>query len=262
MNRLTGKSAVVTGGSVGIGKAIAERFAAEGAQVIVADVDEKAGAETVKGIVDAGGKASYANCDVSSGRDVKSMMDRAASQFGAIDVLVNNAGIMVSGSVVTTDEDVWNKVIDVNLNGVYLCSKYAIPHMRRPGGSIVNMASVAGLYGLREGAAYNASKGGVITLSKNMALDFAPQGIRVNCICPGATVTAQFEAGVSRTPNPALTKEKMTALRPIGRLAEAEEIAHVALFLASDEASYVVGSVLLVDGGMTAQFAGQARPGA
>lgn len=262
MIRLRGKTAIVTGGSMGIGAAVAKLFAAEGASVIIADVDRGAGEATEKEIRDSGGNAAFASCDVSNTESVRAMVDRALSLYSAIDLLVNNAGIMVAGTVVSTEEDVWDEVIAVNLKGVYLCSKFALPHIcKRQGGAVVNIASVAGLYGLREGAVYNASKGGVVALSKNMALDFAAKGVRVNCICPGATITAQFKGGIGRTPDPAATQEKMTLLRPIGRLAEADEVAEVALFLASDASRYMTGSVIVVDGGVTAQFAGQVRPG-
>jgi NAD(P)-dependent dehydrogenase (short-subunit alcohol dehydrogenase family) len=261
MTQLVGKSAIVTGGSVGIGRAIATLFAAEGARVTIADIDHQEGAATVRDIQAAGGTANYVACDVSRSVEVAAMVKNACSAFGPIHILVNNAGIMVSGSVVSTDEEIWDKVIAVNLKGVYLCSKYTLPHICKPGGVIVNIASVAGLYGLRDGAVYNASKGGVVALSKNMALDFAPQGVRINCICPGATVTAQFEQGIARTGDAETTRENMTRLRPIGRLAEAAEIAQVALFLASDASSYMAGSVVVVDGGVTAQFAGQVRVG-
>ncbi len=188
------------------------------------------------------------------------MVEIAAEE--GIDILVNNAGILRAGSVVSTSEADWDQVINVNLRSVYLCSKYALPHIaKRTDGAVVNIASVAGLDGLRDSAAYNASKGGVVLLTKSMALDFAAQGVRVNCICPGATVTPMYEQGIARTGDAEATRAKMTLLRPLGRLGEAIEVARVALFLASDASSYMTGAILTVDGGVTAQFAGQIRPG-
>jgi NAD(P)-dependent dehydrogenase (short-subunit alcohol dehydrogenase family) len=164
--------------------------------------------------------------------------------------------------VVSTSEQVWNQVMGVTLTGVFLCSKYAIPErLKRGGGPIVNVASVAGLAGLRDGASYNASKGGVVLLTKNMALDFADKGIRVNCVCPGATVTPMYEAGIALNPDPEAVRARMTALRPMQRLGNPDEIARAVLFLASSASSYITGDVLVVDGGVMAQFPGQIRPG-
>ena len=261
MTSLLGRSAIVTGGGMGLGRAIACLFAAEGARITIADIDATAGEATARAIVESGGEARFIACDVASTDSVQDLVETAAAE--GIDILVNNAGILRAGSVVSTSEADWDQVINVNLKSVYLCSKYALPHIAaRSGGAVVNIASVAGLDGLRESAAYNASKGGVVLLTKSMALDFAAQNVRVNCICPGATVTPMYEQGIARTGDPEATRAKMTLLRPLGRLGEAEEVARVALFLASDASSYMTGAILTVDGGVTAQFAGQIRPGA
>ena len=263
MTSLMGRRAIVTGGAMGLGRAIAGLFAAEGARVTLADIDAAAGESAVRDIVESGGEARFVPCDVADADSVRAMVETALEAFGEIDILVNNAGIHATGSVVSTDEADWDRIIGVNLKGVYLCSKYALPHIAgRPGAPVVNIASVAGLDGLRDGAADNASKGGVVLLTKNMALDFAAQGVRVNCICPGATVTPMYEQGIASSDDPEATRAKITLLRPLGRLGEADEVARVALFLASDASSYMTGSVLAVDGGVTAQFAGQLRPGA
>ncbi len=262
MPQLSAKTAIVTGAGLGIGKAIALLFAQQGAHVVVADADSRAGAATTQEILDLRGKAAFIACDVSNAEQVRKLVEQTVEIFGGLDILVNNAGISCTGTVVSTSEEVWNQVIGVNLTGVYLCSKYAIPALlERGGGTIVNIASVAGLAGLREGAAYNASKGGVVLLTKNMALDFADKGIRVNCVCPGATLTPMYEAGIARSPDPEAIRAKMTALRPMGRLGVPEEVAQAVLFLASPASSYITGHILVVDGGVMAQFPGQIRPG-
>ncbi len=263
MNRLLDKVAIVTGGGMGIGKAIAQMFAEEGAKVVVADINQEVGRVTVQEITSAGGGAVFVACDVSSATQVRNMVETAVQTYGGIDILINNAGISTYGTVVDADEAEWDRVIGVNLKGVFLCSKYAIPHiLARGGGTVVNIASVAGLAGLRGQAAYNASKGGVVLLTKNMALDFAGQGIRVNCLCPGATVTPMCEAGIARSGDPETVRAKMTLLRPLGRLGEPQETARAVLFLACEESSYITGTVVVVEGGGMAQLPGQIRAGA
>lgn len=262
MNRLQDKVAITTGAGLGIGRAIALLFAKEGASVIVADVNHEAGQATVDEITTAGAKAIFAACDVSDSNQVQDMIKVAVQTYDRIDILVNNAGISEIGTVVDTDEDTWDRVIGVNLRGVYLCSKYAIPYiLKQGGGAVINIASVAGLAGLRNGAAYNASKGSVVLLTKNMALDFAEQGIRVNCVCPGATVTPMYEAGIAHCEDPEARRAQMTLLRPLGRLGEPRETAQTVLFLACEESSYITGTVVVVDGGVMAQFPGQVRSG-
>jgi meso-butanediol dehydrogenase/(S,S)-butanediol dehydrogenase/diacetyl reductase len=263
MKRLLDKVAIITGAGMGIGKAIAELFSEEGATVVLVDTDTEAGQSAVSGIAEKGGRAIFVPCDVSNSGQVSKMVQAVIQSMGRIDILINNAGITASGTVIDTSEEVWDKVIGVNLKGIFLCSKYAIPHMiNGGGGTVVNIASVAGLTGLRRGAAYNASKGGAIKLAMNMALDFAEDGIRVNTVCPGATLTPMYEAGIARSGDAEEMRAKMTRLRPMNRLANAHEIAHAVLFLASSESSCVTGAVLVADCGTMAQFSGQVRPGA
>jgi NAD(P)-dependent dehydrogenase (short-subunit alcohol dehydrogenase family) len=263
MNRLENKVSIVTGAAMGIGKAIAVLFAQEGASVVVADVNPEAGKETADEILADGGKAIFVQCDVANTEQVKRMVESTLEAFGGIDVLINNAGVSIDGTVVDTPESEWDRVLGINLKGIFLCSKYAIPHIAaRGGGTVVNVASVAALAGLRRGAAYNASKGGAKMLTKNMALDFAGQGIRVNCLCPGATFTPMHAAGIALADDPEAALAKKTLLRPMGRIGEADESARAALFLACDESSYMTGTEVVVDGGVMAQFPGQVRPGA
>ena len=247
--RLDNKIAVITGGTSGIGKATAKLFAREGASVAVVGRSEEKGNAIVKEIISSGGKAIFVKCDVSKEEDAKNMADQVIKEFGQIDILYNNAGVVEFGAAHETEEKSWDKMLDINLKGVYLCSKYAIPHMQKQKkGSIINTASVAGIVGFPGIAAYCASKGGVHILTKNMALDYAPDGIRVNDICPGVietpmTIDAFGEEGVS----------DQAEVHPLGRVGTPEDIAYAALFLASDESSFVTGTSLIVDGGFTAK---------
>ncbi len=253
---LAGRTAVVTGASSGIGRAIAERYAREGAVVYVAaDRNVRGGEETVARIRAAGGQASFVRCDVADPEQVRALIDRAAAETGRLDVLVNNAGV---GGERARAEDVpiddFRRVIDVNLLGAFYGAKFAIPHLRRAGGgSIVNVSSVYGLIAAPEVAAYAASKGGLIMLTKQLAVDYSREGIRVNCICPGYVDT---DLGGRRAALPPeeraraqADREAKAAMQPIGRQAQPEEIAGAALWLASDDASFVVGSIVVVDGG-------------
>jgi NAD(P)-dependent dehydrogenase (short-subunit alcohol dehydrogenase family) len=247
---------------MGIGEAIALLFVEEGASVVVADVDERAGGETVVGITAKGGRATFIACDVGKAEQVRCMVDSAFQTYGRIDILVNNAGIVRDGTVVDLSEEDWDKMFDVNLKGIFLCSKYAIPHMAARGsGAIVNIASTSGLAAQTGLAGYNASKGGAVLLTKNMALDFAAEGIRVNCICPAGMITPMFEAGIARYDDPEAALAQRKRIAALGVLADPVETAKVALFLANDESSYITGTVLVVDGGIMAQFAGQIRRG-
>jgi NAD(P)-dependent dehydrogenase (short-subunit alcohol dehydrogenase family) len=260
--RLSDKVAIVTGAGMGIGEAIARLFAEEGASVVVVDVDEQAGGETVAGITAEGGRATFIACDVGKAEQVRCMVDSAFQAYGRIDMLVNNAGIVRDGTVVDLSEEDWDKMFDVNLKGIFLCSKYAIPHIAaRGGGAIVNIASTSGLAAQTGLAGYNASKGGAVLLTKNMALDFAAEGIRVNCICPAGMITPMFEAGIARYDDPEAALARRKRIAALGVLADPVETAKVALFLANDESSYITGTVLIVDGGVMAQFAGQIRRG-
>jgi len=247
--RLKDKVAIVTGSGAGIGHAIATTFAREGARVLVADMDEEAGRETVATIRAGGGTALFVRTDVSQVEDTQRLVETALSAYGRLDVLVNNAGVYTRGDVVSTSVETWNRLLSINLTGVFLCCKAAIPALRRAGGgAIVNISSSVGWQYAAPGiAAYAASKFGVTGLTKAMACDHLPENIRVNCICPGPTDTPLIRASRS-----AEDLQAFKEAQPIGRLGSPDEIAAAALFLASDEASFVTGVAFPVDGGQAA----------
>jgi len=252
--RLAGKAAIITGAGAGIGRVTAHLFAEEGAEVVVADCDPEAGAETVRLIEEDGGVAIFVQVDVSKAADVKKMVNRTVERYGKLDILINNAGIYAQADVVEATEVKWDRILDVNLKGVFLCSRYSIPEMiKSGGGSIVNIGSEAGIVGIKNQVAYNVSKSGVIALTKSMAIDFAAHNIRVNCVCPGTTETPLVKAAVERAPDPAAARRALEEVRPANRLGRPEEIAAGILYLASDESPYATGSILSIDGGYTAQ---------
>ena len=248
--RLRGKVAIVTGGASGIGRATAELFAREGASVVVADYNAEAGRDTVQAIRDAGGEALFVAVDVSDAAQVERMVQATLERYGGIDVLFNGAGILTFGTILDTDEKAWRRMMDINLTGHYLCSRAVLPHMiRRGGGSIINTSSSTGNHdGNGNAAAYVTSKGGVTLLTRCMAIDHAKDNVRVNAIAPGPTDTPMLRRN--------MTPEQVEAFAqtfPMRRLGRPEESAQVALFLASDESSFVTGAVIAVDGGQTAQ---------
>jgi NAD(P)-dependent dehydrogenase (short-subunit alcohol dehydrogenase family) len=248
--RLKDKVALITGGASGIGRATAELFAREGARVAVADYDPY-GRDMVQAITAAGGQGIFLTVDVSDSAQVTKMVDAALQAYGRIDILFNGAGILYYGTVLETDEQAWNRVIRINLTGTYLCCRAVLPHMiRQGGGSIINVASTVGAHDACANAvAYVTSKGGVTLFTKAVAIDHAKQGIRVNALVPGATDTPMIRK--------ALTPEALEALaasHPIGRLGRPEELAKAVLFLASDDASFVTGTAMYVDGGQTAKI--------
>jgi len=244
-SRFEGKVVLITGAGSGIGRATAKLFARRGANVIVADVDPEGGKETVAMIRKEGGDAAFIEVDVTKSENVKRMVEFALGNYGRIDVLFNNAGIELHGKyrLEDTSEQGWDKVLDVNLKGLFLCSKYVISEMiKQGGGVVVNNASIDGLFSFPSpNASYCASKGGVVLLSKTMARNCAAHNIRVNCICPGPVATGMTKP-----------TEEMLRQIPIHRIGKPEEIAKVVLFLASDESSFMVGSTVVVDGGQTA----------
>jgi len=250
--KLQGKVAVVTGGTDGIGKAIAVTFAKEGAKIMMVGRDEKKGQNALEE-VRRFGEATYFKGDVADSSQIRRMVDEAIQRYGKIDILVNNAAVCPPGSVVTTSEETWNQVIDVNLKGVFLCCKYTIPHMEKAGGgAIVNIGSINSLMAMENEAAYDASKGGVLMLTRAMALDFAKARIRVNCICPGAIETPMLKASLDTSPDPKAARQSLTAKHPLRRTGTPDEVAQAALFLATDASSFVTGAVIPVDGGILA----------
>lgn len=248
--RLAEKVALVTGGGSGIGRASAELFAREGAAVVVADYDEASACAVVTAIEQAGGRALAVRTDVSDPSQVAAMVQAALDAFGSIDILFNNAAILVFGNVETTAPSDWQRVMRVNIDGVYYCSRAVIPHMRgRGGGSIINMSSSTGAHdGNGNAVAYVTSKGAVTLMTRCMAIDFADDHIRVNAIAPGPTDTPMLRNIMTQA-----ERDAFAATFPAKRLGHPEEIAAAALFLASDEASFVTGAVFAVDGGQTAQ---------
>ena len=253
MGALGGKRALITGGASGIGRAAALLFAREGAAVAVADLNETGGQAIVDQIQDEGGKAVFIYCDVTQADDCRRTVEQTVAEFGGLDVLFNNAGIIRRATVVDADEADWDWVMTVNVKSIFLMCKYAVPVLAAAGGgAIVNTASGWGLVGGQKAAAYCASKGAVVLLTKAMALDHGPQGIRVNCICPGDTDTAMLRQEAAQLGEPVDRFLADSAQRPLGRLGRPEEIAQAALYLASDAASFVTGAALVVDGGGTA----------
>lgn len=248
-----GKVAVITGAGSGIGRASAALFARQGARVAVVDQDRDAGAETVAQLKASQGEAMVVAVDVSRAEDVRRMVDTVLASFGRLDILVNNAGIYRQGDVSATSESDWQRILDVNLTGPFLCAKYCVPAMRRTGGGvIINVASEAGLVGIKGQVAYNVSKAGLIGLTRSLAVDGAPE-IRANCICPGTSATPLVEAAVRRQADPVAARRALESVRPLNRLGQPDEIAFGILCLASDELGYATGAVLSVDGGYTAQ---------
>ncbi|HEU4493528.1 MAG TPA: 3-oxoacyl-ACP reductase [Rubrobacteraceae bacterium] len=248
--RLDGKVAVITGAASGIGRETARRFAEEGAKVCVADLADEPGKETASAV-----DGIYVHADVTDPEDVQSMYREAAGRFGGIDILFNNAGISPpdDDSILQTELDAWDRVQNVNLKSVYLCCKYGIPHLlERGGGSVINTASFVAVMGAATSQiSYTASKGGVLAMSRELGVQFARQGVRVNALCPGPVNTPLLQELFAKDPEKA---QRRLVHLPMGRFAEAVEIANGALFLASDESSYITASTFLVDGGLSGAY--------
>jgi NAD(P)-dependent dehydrogenase (short-subunit alcohol dehydrogenase family) len=252
--RLQGKRALITGGGTGIGRATAEIFAHEGAQVMVSGRRRPELQETVRRIETNGGRAGLVQGDVSRPEDAERAVRETADLFGGLDILVNNAGIITrNASVTTVSIDDWERVLDVDLSGVFLVSRFALLQMlqARRGGSIVNVSSVSGIMGDAQLAPYNAAKGGVNLLTKNMALDYAPQRIRVNAVCPGRIATPMPMSRLKAGEDWETLLAQWGGNIPLGRIGRPEDVAHAILFLASDEAEWITGTTLVVDGGST-----------
>jgi NAD(P)-dependent dehydrogenase (short-subunit alcohol dehydrogenase family) len=247
--RLEGKVAVITGGASGIGRETAKRFSEEGARVCVVDLADEPGEETAREI-----DGLYVHADVTDPDDVQAMYQEAAERFGGLDVLFNNAGISPpdDDSILETELDAWQRVQDVNLKSVFLCCKYGIPYLLERGGSIINTSSFVAVMGAAASQiSYTASKGGVLAMSRELGVQFARQGVRVNALCPGPVNTSLLQELFAKDPEKA---ERRLVHLPMGRFAEATEIANGALFLASDESSYVTASTFLVDGGLSGAY--------
>jgi NAD(P)-dependent dehydrogenase (short-subunit alcohol dehydrogenase family) len=251
--RLKDKVALITGGTSGIGRATALLFAQEGAKVVVVGRDQARGQKVVAEIAEAGGTAVFLPCDVRFADQCRRVVEGTVRTFGRLDILFNNAGVFYANTVIDCTEDEWDLTVDISLKGTYLMSKYALPHMIAQGsGAIVNTSSGWGLVGGDKAAAYCAAKGGVVLLTKAMAVDHSWQGIRINCVCPGDVDTPMLVDDAQRRGMAWTDYLAEAANRPMGRVGLPEEVARAVLFLASDEASFITGAALAVDGGGTA----------
>ncbi len=258
--RYIGKVVIVTGGAMGMGQATAIAFGREGASVIVADIDDAAGAETVQAIEAAGGHGRYVKGDVGKSEAARHAIDAAVETYGGLDVIFNNVGIQPAESYCTaedTPEALWDRIMDVNVKSHFLMAKYGIPHIRkRGGGAIINNASVQGLQSMKGVPPYAASKGAVLSLTRQLAVEYAHEGIRVLAICPGTIDTPLVRVALGRDPSTYAEKLANAAkAHPLGRIGTPDEIANVVLFLASDAASFMTGEYVCVDGGMMAKGA-------
>jgi|AMZC01.1.fsa_nt_AMZC01007169.1_3 NAD(P)-dependent dehydrogenase (short-subunit alcohol dehydrogenase family) len=252
--RFEGKVVVVTGAAEGIGQAALLAFAREGARVVLADREPEKGQAIVEQLRREGREVLAVRVDVSVEDEVRALFDQVKSQWGRVDVLVNNAGIYMQGDVTQTSLADWERIMAVNVTGAFLCTRYAVPLMiAQKSGVIVNVASEAGLVGIKGQVVYNVSKGAMIALTRSCAVDLADYGIRVNSVCPGTTETPLVRAALQRAADPAEARRRLEQCRPANRLGTPQEIAAAILFLASDEVAYATGAILSVDGGYTAQ---------
>lgn len=252
--KLDQRVAVITGAGSGIGQAMALLFAREGARVLAADLNEAAAGETARQIHTAGGVCESYVVDVVESGQVRAMIEQARASFGRLDILCNNAGIGSTTDVVACEPDEWDRVMAVNVKSVYLGCKYAVPVMLEQGGGvIINTASVAGMVGIVKRASYSASKGAVIALTRQVAIDYVEHGIRVNCLCPGTVDSPWVGRLLSQSDDPGEMRRALEARQPIGRLGRPEEVAAAALYLASDDAAFITGTGLVIDGGWTAK---------
>ena len=252
--KLDGKVALITGGSQGLGKDTALLFAEEGADVVITGRTEKTLQEAEAEAKSTGQDIDYLVSDVSKEEDCKSAVDYVIGQFGKIDILFNNAGVLFLANTHETSTEDWDRIFNINVKGTYMMSKHTIPHMLKQGkGIIVNNSSVLGLKALPGLAAYNATKGAVTQLTRSMALEYASQGIRVNAICPGTIVTPMVDNLLEQSGDVEGTREFFTSLHPIGRLGRPQEIAHAVLFLCDDKIEFMTGTMLSVDGGWIAK---------
>jgi NAD(P)-dependent dehydrogenase (short-subunit alcohol dehydrogenase family) len=249
--KLQDKVAIVTGSSKGIGEGIARVFSAEGAKVVIVSRNEVEGARMALELGGADGRAVYIRTDVTDSASIRNLIDRTVEIFGKIDILVNNAGYHISKNAEETSEEEWEFIQNTNLRSTFLCCKYAIPHLRKTRGNIISISSMAGIIGQSNAAAYIATKGGQIAMSKGMALDFAKDGIRVNVICPGWIQTPLVEDWFGQQKDEQAARAYIYGKHPLGRIGTIEECGKAALFLASGDASFITGITLNIDGGIT-----------
>ena len=252
----TGKVAIVTGGAMGIGEATARKLVSLGATVAVFDIDRNAGRKTADAIArtiaktTTGAACDFFPCNVSVGTEVSRAVDAVVAKYGAIDILISNAGIQLYGDAVTTTEEDWDRLMGINLKGCFLISKFVVPHMLKRGGAIVIVGSVQSMTAISNSVAYVTSKHGLLGLTRAMSLDYAGKGIRVNCVCPGAIDTPMLRWAASLSGNPEKVIQTCDRMHPLGRIGKADEVADAIVYLASPMASFITGAALLVDGGM------------
>ncbi len=251
--RLKGRVSIVTGGANGIGRAICEVFAREGATVVISDIDVERGEEVLNNIKEVSPDSFFMKTDVSKEEEMKALIEKTVERFGKIDIMVNNAGIHHMGPITSLTEDIIDRLFAVNVKGTIWGMKYSIPYMLEKGkGVIINLSSMSGIVGHPNAALYCATKGAILQLTKATALEYATSGIRINALCPGTVDTNILRNAVNNSPDPEATLKAFTEAEPVKRLATPEEIARSALFLASDDSSFMTGAPLLVDGGFTA----------
>lgn len=255
--RFDGKTVVVTGGALGIGQAVCEILAERGANVAILDWDEKSGNETCEKVRNSGGNISFEQVNVADFKSVEKAVENAQNIFGEINSLVVSAGIQRYGTAVSTDENQWNEVLDVNLKGAWNAARAVIPFLQKAGGgTIVNVSSVQALASQQNVLAYTVSKHGLLGLTRSMAMDFAKDNIRTNCVCPGTVDTPMLAWAASLDPNPQSVYDACNAMHPLGRIAKPREIAEVVAFLAHESSSFVTGAIWTVDGGLLTQIGG------
>ena len=250
-----GKTVIVTGAGGGIGRSIAELYASEGAKVVVAEIDRRGGAETVQRITDLGGQALFVETDVSQEESVQKMVATAVDRFGGVEILCNNAAIEIRGIFRDFQTPEWDRVLSVNLRGVYLCSRLVIPHLiQAGGGSVINISSVQALATTGRVAAYAATKGAILSLTRDLAQDLGEFNIRVNAVCPGVIQTPLMDRNMAHIPNREEAVENIRQAIPLKRLGTPEDVAHAVLFLTSSRSSYISGAALVIDGGLISQL--------
>jgi meso-butanediol dehydrogenase / (S,S)-butanediol dehydrogenase / diacetyl reductase len=253
--KLEGKVVIVTGAGSGIGRACALEYGRHGGLVVIADIDPAGAQQTAEMIRSAGGLADFVQTDVSKGAEAERLARTVEERHGRINALHNNAGVEGNGSVEVCDEAQWDRVLGINLKGVFLCSKYVVPALRKQGGGVIlNTASVSAFWGEPGTVSYNASKGGILALTRAMAMDHGRDKIRVNCLCPGYTNTGMVERYFRDQPNGMAMMPLISKLEALGRIGDPGEIARAALFLLSDDCAYATGAAFVVDGGMTAGY--------